>query len=98
MRWLAIGDVKRYRVCTEDSGWLPWVTGYDIHDLEDGCAGDGSGILAVEVQSEKFRYAVRVMCSVWYPDMIGRTDTSGSGDTYAGDMHNTIDGFRIEKR
>ena len=95
--WIAIKDAGKYRVCTEANGWLPWVTGYDVGDLEDGCAGDGSGILAVEVESPKYRYAVRVMCSVWYADMIGRTDTSGSGDTYAGDMHNTIDGFRIEK-
>ena len=95
--WIAVKGAGKYRVCTEANGWLPWVTGYDVNDLEDGCAGDGSGILAVEVESSKYRYAVRVMCSVWYADMIGRTDTSGSGDTYAGDMHNTIDGFRIEK-
>ncbi len=95
--WIAIKGAGKYRVCTEENGWLPWVTDYDVDDLEYGCAGDGSGILAVEVASSKYRYAVRVMGSVWYPEMIGLNDTDGSGDTFAGDMDNTIDGFWITK-
>ena len=97
IRWLAIKGVGKYRVFTRKSGWLPYVDGYNVNDLEDGCAGDGSCILAVEVYSSKYRYAVRILKGGWYPDMIGRTDTAGSTDHFAGDLANSIDGFRISK-
>ena len=97
IRWLAIKGVGKYRVFTRKNGWLPYVDGYNVKDLEDGCAGDGSCILAVEVYSSKYRYAVRILNGGWYPDMIGRTDTAGSTDHFAGDLANSIDGFRISK-
>ena len=97
IRWLAVKGVGKYRVHTQDNGWLPWVDEYDCSDLEYGCAGDGSPITGVEIPSNEYRYAVRVLGGVWYPDMIGNTDTGGSDDTYAGDLSCGIDGFRISR-
>jgi len=96
MRWLAIGDVKRYRVCTEQSGWLPWVTGYDINDLDNGCAGDGSPINGVQIDDDSVRYAVHISRG-WYSDMVGLSDTGGTGDNFAGDLANRIDAFRARR-
>ncbi len=86
MRWLAIGGVGQYRVCTQDSGWLPWVDQYDVNDLEYGCAGDGSPIIAVEISNGSVRYAVHDLGGGWNPPMIGNWDSGGSGDWYAGSM------------
>lgn len=49
IRWLAVKGVKKYRVKTAD-GWLPYVTGYNIKDLDYGCAGDGSVIKAIDIR------------------------------------------------
>ena len=95
IRWIAIKGAGKYRVFTRENGWLPWVTAYNVHDLENGCAGDGSVIEGVQVKSSKYRYAVKVRNGNWYPDMIGTVDTGGSGDNFAGDLANAIDGFRI---
>lgn len=95
IRWLAIKGAGKYRVFTRANGWLPWVNAYNIKDLENGCAGDGSVIEGVQVKSGKYRYAVRVLNGSWYPDMIGTHDTGGSNDNFAGDLANAIDGFRI---
>lgn len=97
IRWIAAKGFGKYRVFTCDNGWLPYVIGYDVSDLEYGCAGDGSAILGVEFVSDDARYAVRICNGEWYPDMIGRTDTGGSSDHFAGDLANAIDGFRITK-
>lgn len=97
IRWIAAKGFGKYRVFTEKNGWLPYVNAYDVNDLENGCAGDGSPILAVEFKSSNARYAVRVLNRDWYPDMIGRKDTAGSSDHFAGDLANRIDGFRISK-
>lgn len=91
IRWIAIDGVKRYRVKTRWSGWLPWVSKYDINDLEDGCAGDGSEITALQVDDSKARYAVGIVGGSVYPDMIGLKDMGGSSDDYAGDGYNAID-------
>lgn len=42
------GSVK-YRVHIKGGGWLPYVAGYDIADSEDGYAGNGKPIDAIEV-------------------------------------------------
>jgi len=97
IRWLAIKGVKRYRVHTAISGWLPWVYGYNIKDLDKGCAGDGTPINGVQVDDSNARYAVRVLNRSWYADMTGFKDTGGSNDNFAGDLANNIDGFRITK-
>ena len=97
MRWLAIANVEKYRVCTKENGWLPWVYKCNRYDLENGCAGDGSPITGVQVVDDDAAYAVRVLNRGWYPDMHGLTDTGGSGDNFAGDLANELDGFRIKR-
>lgn len=98
MRWLAIDGVKRYRVCTEESGWLPWIYKCDITDLENGCAGDGSPIVGVQVDDASCCYSVHVMnIKKWYADMKGLVDSGGSGDNFAGDLANRIDAFRAKR-
>ena len=91
VRWIAIKGVKRYRAQTTANGWLPWVSGYNINDMEDGCAGDGSPIVALQVDDDRVRYAVHVITGEQYADMVGLKDTGGSGDDYAGDGMTAID-------
>ena len=92
IRWIAIKGVKRYRVATMGGGWLPWVSGYDVDDLDKGCAGDGSDITALQVDDSRARYAVGVVGGGVYSDMIGLRDTDAtSKDDYAGDMSSAID-------
>lgn len=40
----------RYRVHVLGSGWLGWVNGYDIHDYQNGYAGNGKLIDALEIK------------------------------------------------
>lgn len=94
--WVAC-DAARYRACTEASGWLPWVDRYEPGDLVNGCAGDGSPITALEVDDDAVRYQVHVLGGGWYPEMVGRHDTGGSGDTYAGDLRNTVDAVAMRR-
>lgn len=49
IRWIAVKGAKKYRVKTAD-GWLPYVTGYNVKDLDYGCAGDGSVITAIDIR------------------------------------------------
>lgn len=95
IRWVAIDGAKRYRVCTTANGWLPYVSASNVLDLEDGCAGDGSPITAVEVDDDGVMYAARAMGKAnYYAWMVGRTSTDGDSDHFAGDMANAIDGFK----
>ena len=93
--YVAIKGVKRYRVRTA-RGWLPWVDGYDITDLDKGCAGDGSPIVALQVDDPTCRYAVHTLGGKWLHDMVGNRDTSGSSDTFAGNG-SKIDGIRMRR-
>ena len=95
LRWLAVQGVGKYRVCTQENGWLPWVDAYDAGDLEDGCAGDGSPIVALEIPNAGVRYALHDLGGGWNDDMLGNTDTGGSGDSFAGSMR-ASDAVRIE--
>lgn len=93
--YLAIKGVARYRVKTS-KGWLPWVSRYDVSDLDRGCAGDGSPIIAVQVDDSTCRYAVHTVTGGWLPDMVGNRDTGGSKDTFAGNGQK-VDGFRARR-
>ena len=95
VRWLAV-DGATYRVCTQASGWLPWVDSYNVNDLEYGCAGDGSPVVAIEVQDSDIAYQAHVP-GAWYSEMHGQYDTGGSGDTFAGDKWNWIDGVAMRR-
>ena len=88
--------MKRYRVKTA-KGWLPWVTGYNINDLNKGCAGDGTPIIAVQIDDNTCKYSVHTISGSWLPNMIGLIDTGGSSDTWAGNGRK-IDGIRMARR
>ena len=46
---VAIKGGRKYRVHIKGGDWLPWVTGYDINDDNNGYAGDGKIIDAVQI-------------------------------------------------
>ncbi len=96
IEFLAVKGAK-YRVKTKDGGWLPWVTGYNVNDLDKGCAGDGSDITGVEIANSKMRFAVHAKGGTWFADMVGQKDTGGSSDKYAGNGWSAIDAIRIRK-
>ena len=95
IRWISIQGIGKYRVCSQESGWLEYVDQYNVKDLKYGCAGDGSPIIALEIPNSKVRYALKDLGGSWNDDMIGNKDTGGSGDTFAGSMH-AADAVRIE--
>ena len=96
MQYLAIEGVGKYRVASQNSGWLPYVSKRDLNDLNNGCAGDGSAIVAVEIPNRAIKYQVHVRGGGWLDWMIGNKDTGGSSDTFAGNMK-PIDAIRIKK-
>ncbi len=97
------GCVK-YRVHTTDGVWLPYVTGYDYNDYENGFAGDQkTPIDAVEIiyytsEGEPWKYA-HYMASVFdnrnfFPEQIDAEKRDGM-DGYAGVMGKAIDKFQM---
>ncbi|WP_323135416.1 N-acetylmuramoyl-L-alanine amidase family protein [Caproicibacterium sp. BJN0003] len=103
---VAIGVTQgaiRYRVHVCGSDWLPWVTGYDINDDNNGYAGNGQEIDAIEV----YYYSPAGMCPLrcahykvspnlqsWYEEQID--DNTGDGmDGFSGKYGNTIDRFQM---
>lgn len=103
IEYIAVDMPGRYRARTQASGWLPWVYNYNVNDLENGCAGDGSPITGIECYYETqnpnstgwlgIEYAAHTFANGWLPNMIDDVDTGGSGDHFAGDG-SVIDGFR----
>lgn len=92
--YLALDIPGWYQVRTQQNGWLPKVRGYNIGDLERGCAGDGSPIIAVRCYYETpnpaktgwlgIEYAVANVGRGFLPNMRDLTDTGGSSDNFAG--------------
>lgn len=101
--YLAIDMPGWYQVRTQASGWLPHVRGYNINDLENGCAGDGSIITGVRCYYETqhpdvtgwlaIEFAVANVGGGFFANMIDMRDTGGSSDDYAGNGGN-ISAFR----
>lgn len=60
-------NYHKYRVMTEEGGWLDWIRKYDLADLVDGAAGDGSPILAVEIRSKHAHLEVHTVDGRWLP-------------------------------
>lgn len=90
--YLAMGFPGWYQVET-CNGWLPAVSEYNTDDLVNGCAGDGTPIIAVRCYYETPDPASIGWLSIDYqvfsdgyllPVMHDTTDTSGSGDDFAG--------------
>lgn len=101
--YLALQMSGWYQVCSENSGWLPPVRGYDINDIDNGCAGDGSPIKMVRAYNETqdpnttgwlaIEYAVANVGGPFFANMVDLRDTSGSGDDFAGNGGN-VSAFR----
>lgn len=100
----ADGKIK-YRVHLLGGDWLPFVTGYDISDHENGYAGDLKPIDAIEVYyytSEdtanefgyfKAKYRVSPLTGEYYPWQYDN-DTDNGQDGYAGEFGVPIDRFQ----
>lgn len=100
------GFVK-YRVHIKDGDWLPYVTGYDINDDENGYAGDGKPIDAIEVYYDtpsdlvnelgyylKAKYRVAPVGGKYF-DWQYDDETENGQDGYAGDIGRECDWFQI---
>ena len=95
-----------YQAKSQGGGWLDPVRGYDINDLVNGCAGDGSPIVAIRCYYETpnpsatgwlvIGYQAHILGGGWLDIMHDLTDTGGSGDDFAGDNEHAIDGFRAQ--
>lgn len=106
IEYLAIDMSGWYQAKTVDNGWLEAVSGYNTSDLENGCAGDGSPIIAVRCYYETpdpnstgwlaIEYQAHTAESGWLDAMHDLTDTGGSGDDFAGNGGEWIDGFRAQ--
>lgn len=99
------GAVK-YRVHVRGGGWLPYVTGYDIADDENGYAGDHRPIDAVEIYYTtppsviekhgylKAKYRVAPVGGYYYPWQYDDEKTAGQ-DGYAGCFGKKIDWLQV---
>lgn len=99
------GSVK-YRVHVKGGGWLPYVTGYNTNDYNNGYAGNGKVIDAVEVYYFtpadvvsksgylRAKYRVSPVKSGYY-DWQYDNEKTGGQDGYAGSYGKTIDRLQI---
>ena len=99
------GSVK-YRVHIKGGDWLPYVTGYDTADDENGYAGDKKAIDAIEVYYNtpasvvqnhgylKAKYRVASVGGNYYPWQYD-DETSSGQDGYAGVFGKQMDRFQI---
>ena len=94
------GQLK-YRVHIKGGGWLGWISNYDIHNWETGCAGnkirdiDAIQIDFSGVSGYKVRYRVSTISPKSYLDWIEGYNTSNSTG-YAGIFGKAIDKIQIE--
>lgn len=90
----------RYRVHLLNGDWLPWVTGYNISDSENGYAGIKVKVIdAVQVEfsgvgNYKATYRVRKQGAGFW-DWQHNTEKDSSQDGYAGVIGRKIDGLQI---
>lgn len=99
------GSVK-YRVHVKGDGWLPYVTGYDWTDYNNGYAGNGKIIDAIEVYYntpsdvvaahgyQKAQYRVSSLNGNYWPWQYDN-ETGGGQDGYAGVIGKAIDRFQL---
>lgn len=108
IRYLAVkvskGKIKG-RVYTKKSGWLPYLTfgnSYNTKDFENGCLGDGSDILAVELyyytpegyEYKEVHYRVSPKNDTGYYSVQVDNKKGNGFDGYAGDKKNYVDKFQ----
>jgi len=96
----------RYRVHVKGASWLPYVTGYDVSDHENGYAGDKKPIDAIEVYYDtpqnvvsdfgylKAKYRVAPAGGGYFSWQYDN-ETTGGQDGYAGLFGRSIDRLQI---
>ena len=88
----------KYRVHVKGGSWLPWVTGYNWNDYNNGYAGNGRAIDAIQIQhsgsGKKVKYRVSPVKKGYYPWQLN-VEKSSSMDGYAGSFGVTIDRIQI---
>ena len=92
------GSVK-YRVHVKGGGWLPYVTGYNWKDANNGYAGNGKPIDAIQVilsgvSGQVAQYRVSPLNGDYYSWQYNANTGKGQ-DGYAGAFGKTIDRFQI---
>ena len=100
------GTVK-YRVHVKGGGWLPYVTGYNVNDHNNGYAGNGKAIDAIDVyyttpsdvrathgKPLKAKYRVSPVNGNYYSNQYDN-ETHNGQDGYAGAFGKTIDRVQI---
>lgn len=97
----------RYRVHVKGEQWLPWVTGYDWNDHENGYAGNGKPIDAIQIYYDtpadyaakhgylKATYRTSPINSNDYYSWQNDTEIDGGQDGYAGCFGIAIDKFQL---
>ena len=91
------GSIK-YRVHILGGGWLPYVTGYNINDYNNGYAGNGKPIDAIEIiygGTKKAKYRVSPIGSNGYYSYQTDNDKGGDMDGYAGTIGVKFDKLQI---
>lgn len=100
---VSAGSVK-YRVHIKGDSWLPWVTGYSLSDHNNGYAGNGKFIDAIQVYYytpddirplKKAVYRVSPLKKGYYSFQYD-TETGNGQDGYAGSFGKSIDRFQIK--
>lgn len=89
----------RYRVHVLGGGWLPWVTGYNWNDYNNGYAGNGKPIDCVQVVlsnagNQVAQYRVSPMRKNYYSWQYN-IQTGNGQDGYAGSYGVAIDRFQV---
>lgn len=94
------GKVK-YRVHVRGGKWLPYVTGFSWEDKNNGYAGNGKAIDAIEViyyppsgSTQKAQYRVAPLTKGFYPWQFNNEKANGQ-DGYAGTFGKYIDRFQL---
>lgn len=88
----------KYRVHVKGGKWLPWVTGYNLNDDNNGYAGDKKVIDAIQIVYNgkyKAQYRVSPVGSNYYSYQNNIEKTNGQ-DGYAGSYGTSIDRLQIK--
>lgn len=88
----------KYRVHIKGGKWLPWVTGYNINDDNNGYAGDKKVIDLIQIVYNgkyKAQYRVSPVRSNYYSFQTN-TETTKGQDGYAGSYGTSIDRLQIK--
>ena len=97
------GTVK-YRAHVKNGKWLPYVTGYNLTDFDNGYAGNGKQIDAIEViftpakgtKARKAKYRVSATKGSFWPWQLNADKNKKQGlDGYAGVLGVSIDRLQI---